>query len=74
VNCLGAHIWSASASGKPGNFLCREKQPVARSLLDQLSLGISRKRMFVLAMLPGSSVMTAMSTTCSDLGRSYKNI
>jgi len=36
---------------------------------DQLSLGISRKRMSVLAMVP-FNVVTAMSTTCSDLGRS----
>jgi hypothetical protein len=36
---------------------------------DQLSLGISRKWMSVLTMMP-CNVMTAMSTTCSDLGRS----
>ena len=40
-------------------------------LPDQLlPLGISRKRMSVLAMVPRSSVMTPMSTTYSDLGRS----
>ena len=36
---------------------------------NQLSLG-SRKRMSGLAMVPRSSVMTPMSTTCSDFGRS----
>ena len=36
---------------------------------DQLSLAISRKRMSVLAMVP-FNVVTAMSTTCSDLGGS----
>jgi hypothetical protein len=35
----------------------------------QVWLGISRKRMSVLAMVP-FNVVTAMSTTCSDLGRS----
>ena len=38
-------------------------------LIDQSSLGISRKRMSVLAMVP-FNVVTAMSTTCSDLGGS----
>ena len=38
-------------------------------LIDQSSLGISRKRISVLAMVP-FNVVTAMSTTCSDLGGS----
>jgi len=54
---------------KPGNFSCREKQPRCGLWSDQLSLGINRKRMSVLAMVP-CNVITAMSTTCSDLGRS----
>ena len=42
----------------------------SRRTLAQVSLGISCKRMSGLAMVPRSSVMTPMSMTCHDLGRS----
>jgi hypothetical protein len=64
-------VWMrrASASGSGNGHVAKNNH--RRGLgLDQLSFGLSRKRMSVLAMVPRSGVMTAMSTTCSDLGRS----
>src|ERR1700677_4529746 len=60
----------ASDSGTKDPSLTSTKMPCSRRglWLDQLPLGISRKRMSLLAIAP-SSVMTAMSTTCIDLGR-----
>jgi hypothetical protein len=52
VNFLSAQIWSASASGKPDDSSRRENNPRCGLWLDQLPLGISRKRMSVLAMVP----------------------
>jgi hypothetical protein len=54
---------------KTRQLSCRQNPPGCGLWLDQLSLGFSRKRMSVLAMVP-CNVMTAMSTTCIDLGRS----
>ena len=52
MNFLSAHFWSASASGNPVTFHVAKNNPGASLWSDQLSPGIRRKWMSVLAMVP----------------------